>query len=300
MGKIRRKISLKNSKLTIGALLIYFGIGVLFLLIIGQFIKLMVFQTIDDEDLIARGQDKYAVSAVNEPERGEIVDREGNILAADMEAYRIAIITDENYPNHVSNPEETAALLSEVIDMDKAEIQKKIEGNIKKGQFQMELGQAGRNISYNDKKFLEESEATGIVFEPETRRFYPNGQFASHLIGYAEMNNESNELDGQLGFERIYNDLLKGEPGSIDYDQDVWGYIVPNSDNVKPPVNGHDVKLTIDSNIQLYLEETLNDMDEHFKPEELIAVVADADTGEILASGQRPSFNPETREGFGE
>lgn len=299
MAKIRRKFSLKNSKVTIGALLIYFGIGVLFLLIIGQFTKLMIFQTIDDEDLIARGQDKYAVSAINEPERGEIVDREGNILAADMEAYRIAIITDENYPNHVSNPEETAGLLAEVVDMDKAEIQKQIEENIEKGQFQMELGQAGRNISYNDKKFLEESEATGIVFEPETRRFYPNGQFASHLIGFAELNDEIGTLDGQLGFERIYNDLLQGEPGSVDYSQDVWGYIVPNSDNVKPPVNGHDIKLTIDPNIQLYLEDTLTDMDEHFEPEELIAVVADADTGEILASGQRPSFNPETREGFG-
>lgn len=161
MAKIRRKISLKNSKVTFGALLIYFGIGVLFLLIIGQFTKLMIFQTIGDEDLVARGQDKYAVSAINEPERGEIVDREGNILAADMEAYRIAIITDENYPNHVSNPEETAALLSEVIDMDKAEIQKKIEGNIKKGQFQMELGQpAGifhimiRSFSKNQKRLV--------------------------------------------------------------------------------------------------------------------------------------------------
>lgn len=299
MAKIRRKFSLENSKLTIGALLIYFGIGVLFLLIIGQFTKLMIFQTIDDEDLIARGEDKYAVSAINEPERGDIVDREGNILAADMEAYRIVIITDENYPNHVSNPKETAALLAEVVDMSKEEIQKEIEGNIKKGQFQMELGQAGRNISYNDKKFLEESNATGIAFERETRRFYPNGQFASHLIGFAELNDELGALDGQLGFERIYNNLLKGEPGSVDYSQDVWGYIVPDSDNVKSPVNGHDVKLTIDPNIQLYLEDTLNDMESHFEPEELVAVVADAKTGEILASGQRPSFNPETREGFG-
>lgn len=299
MGKNRRKISLKNSKVPRGALLIYFGIGVLFLLIIVQFTKLMIFQTIDEEDLIARGEDKYAVSAINEAERGDIVDREGNILASDMEAYRVAIITDENYPNHVSNPEETAALLAEVVDMSKEEIQTEIEENIEKGQFQMELGQAGRNISYNDKKFLEESEATGIIFEPETRRFYPNGKFASHLVGFAELNNETNELEGQLGFEKIYNDLLTGTPGSVDYSQDVWGYIVPDSDNVTPPVNGHDVKLTIDSNIQLYLEDSLNDMEEYFKPEELIAVVADADTGEILASGQRPSFNPETREGFG-
>src|SRR5699024_12104541 len=113
MGKTRRKFSLKNSKIPLGALLIYFGIGVLFLLIIGQFTKLMVFQTIDDEDLVARGEDKYSVSAINEPERGDIVVFSEQKMAYDMEAYRIAIITDENYPNHVSNPEETASLLAE-------------------------------------------------------------------------------------------------------------------------------------------------------------------------------------------
>ena len=299
MVKIRRKIRLNNSKTTPGALLIYFGIGVLFLLIIGQFIRLMIFQTIDDEDLVARGEDKYSVSSVSQAERGDITDRSGNILASDMEAYRVVVITDENYPNHVSNPEETAKILSEVIDMDKKEIQELIEKSIEEGRFQMELGQAGRNISYNDKNFLQDSEATGLVFEPETRRFYPNGQFASHLIGLAELNQETQELTGQLGLEKIYDDLLSGEDGSMDYNQDVWGYIVPDTDKVKAPVDGHDVKLTIDSNIQLYLEDSLKDMEEHFKPEELIAVVADAKTGEILASGQRPSFNPETREGFG-
>lgn len=300
MGKTKRKIRLNNSKITTGALLIYLGIGVLFILMIAQFTKLMIFQTIDDEDLIARGQDKYTVNAINKADRGNIVDREGNVLAADMEAYRIAIITDDNYPNHVSNPKTTAKHLAEVVDMSAADILQRIEEGIENEQFQVELGQKGRNISYNDKLYLEESKATGIVFEPETRRFYPNGQFASHLVGYAELNDELGRLDGQLGLERIYNDLLVGEPGSIDYTQDVWGYIVPNSDNVTPPINGHDIKLTIDSNIQLYLEDSLNDMDEYFEPAELIAVVADAETGEILASGQRPSFNPETREGFGE
>src|SRR5690625_1741884 len=171
MGKIKRKFSLNNSKVTFGALLIYFGIGVLFILMIAQFTKLMIFQTIDDEDLVARGQDKYAVSAINTPERGEIIDREGNILASDMEAYRIAIITDDNYPNHVSNPKETAAHLAEIVDMSKEDIQTRIDEGIEKGQFQVELGQQGRNISYNDRKYIEESDATGIVFEPEKRRF---------------------------------------------------------------------------------------------------------------------------------
>src|SRR5699024_1292461 len=185
------------------------------------------------------------------------------------------------------------------IDMKQKDIEARIKEGIEKEQFQVEFGREGRDLSYNQKKTLEESGTAGIVFVPETKRFYPNGNFASHLIGYAEESGGSDELSGQMGLERAYDDVLSGQDGTIDYTQDLWGYIVPNSDTVKPPHDGANMKLTIDSNIQLYLEDSLDTMEEHFEPEELFAVVADAETGEILASGQRPSFNPQTREGFG-
>lgn len=101
-----------------------------------------------------------------------------------------------------------------------------------------------------------------------------------------------------MGLERAYDDVLRGEDGSTDYTQDLWGYIVPNSDTVTPPEDGADGN-SIDSNIQLYVEDSLDTMEDHFEPEELFAVVADAETGEILGSGQRPSFNPRTRKVLG-
>src|SRR5699024_2598605 len=96
--------------------------------------------------------------------------------------------------------------------------------------------------------------------------------FASHIVGHAERSQESGELEGQMGLERAYNDVLSGTDGSVDYTQDLWGYMVPNSDNVKPAQNGANMQLTIDPNIQLYLEESLDTMEEHFDPEELFAV----------------------------
>ena len=299
MARIRFKLGDKTKRLSVGALLIYLGIGVLFVCIFWQFSYLMIVKTLDDEDLVAHGQDKFSRSAEMDAERGQITDREGNVLASDMESYRLALITDSDYPNHVTDPEKAAETLAGVIDMEQKDIEARIKEGIEKEQFQVEFGREGRDLSYNQKKTLEESGTAGLVFVPETKRFYPNGDFASHLIGYAEESGGSDELSGQMGLERAYDDVLSGQDGTIDYTQDLWGYIVPNSDTVKPPQDGANMKLTIDSNIQLYLEDSLDTMEEHFEPEELFAVVADAETGEILASGQRPSFNPRTREGFG-
>ncbi|TVT29115.1 PASTA domain-containing protein [Salinicoccus cyprini] len=299
MARIRIRLGEKTKTLSVGALLIYLGIGVLFICIFWQFSYLMIYKTLDDEDLVAHGHDKFTRSAVREAERGDIVDRHGNVLASDMEAYRLALITDADYPNHVTDPKETAEAVSEIIDMPAQDIQARIEEGIENERFQVELGKEGRDLSYNQKNALEDGSIPGIVLTPETKRFYPNGDFASHLIGYAEQQGDTDELQGQLGLERAYDDILQGQDGTIDYTQDLWGYIVPNSDTVKPPEDGAEMKLTIDSNIQLYLEDSLDIMEEHFEPEELFAVVADAETGEILASGQRPSFNPRTREGFG-
>ncbi len=299
MARIRFKLGDKTKRLSVGALLIYLGIGVLFVCIFWQFSYLMIVKTLDDEDLVAHGHDKYTRSAVIEAERGKITDRDGNVLASDMESYRLAIITDSDYPNHVTDPEKAAETLAGVIEMDQKEIEKRIKEGIEKKQFQVEFGKEGRDLSFNQKKTLEESGVSGLVFIADTKRFYPNGDFASHLIGYAEDTEKSEGLTGQMGLERAYNDVLSGQDGKVNYTQDLWGYIVPNTDSVKPPEDGANMKLTIDSNIQLYLEDSLDTMEEHFEPEELFAVVADAETGEILASGQRPSFNPRTREGFG-
>ena len=300
MARIRIKLRNTTKTLSVGALLIYLGIGVLFVCIFWQFSYLMIGKSLDDEDLVAHGEEKFSRTSQIEAARGRILDRDGNVLASDMEAYRIALITDSSYSNHVSDPEAAAEKIAEVIDMDEDEIEKRIKEGIEEERFQIELGKEGRELSYNDKKTLEEAEIPGIVFIAETKRFYPNGDFASHLIGYAEKNQDTGEFEGSLGIERAYDEKLKGQDGGLDYLKDLWGYIVPGTDSVAEAKNGSDVQLTIDSNIQMYLEDSLDTMEEHFEPEGTFAVVADAKTGEILASGQRPSFNPRTREGFGE
>ncbi len=288
----------QKAKLNVGALLVYVGIGAFFLIIIIQFVFLMTTKSLNDEDLVAHGEAKYLRTAINEAERGDIVDRHGNVLASDMNTYKLAVIVDETYLEDALDVNVTARTLSEIIDMSYEDIKETIDYGIENNRFQVEFGTSGRDLTYNEKTALEESEINGLVLEKDKRRLYPNGDFASNLIGFAERESTTGKIIGQMGVENAYNEFLLGEDGRIDFTQDLWNYVVPNSDEQYAPEHGYTVELTIDSNIQIFLEDSLDLMDEHFKPDAVFATVMDVKSGEILATGQRPSFNPETREGL--
>lgn len=279
-------------------LLIYVMLGVFFGFLIINFVNIMLFKNVDNVNLKEQASSKYDRHLVDYAERGKIKDRDGNILARDTEAYQIAVIVGQDYDNHIEDANEVAKALSEIIDMEEKEILKVINDGIEKGLYQVEFGDKGRNVDYKGKQKIEEQELKGIIFTPTIKRSYPNGIFASHLIGYAELDEEG-QIDGRVGIEKEYDKEMTGKDGFKDYNVDSWNYIVPGTMESKKAVDGMDVELTIDSNIQLYLEESLDEMEEHFEPEEVFAFVADAKTGEILGAGQRPSFNPDTREGFG-
>ncbi len=102
-----------------------------------------------------------------------------------------------------------------------------------------------------------------------------------------------------MGIESALNNELTGKNGTLKYESDLWGYLLPDGEeNIKPAQNGNDVYLTIDKKIQTFLEDAMNKVNEEYQPKKIIAIVANPKTGEILAMGQRPSFHPKTREGI--
>lgn len=288
----------RKKKLNVGALLVTLGIGAFFLVLIVQYTVLMATQSMNDEDLIALGEAKYLRVAINEADRGNIIDRNGNVLASDMVTYNVAVVTDNTFLDEPLDVDTVARQLSEIIDLDYEDVRETIRYGIDHSRFQVEFGNKGRNLTYNKKRALEEADIQGLVLEQDKRRFYPNGDFASNLIGLAEKNSQTNQLVGQMGIEAAFDDYLLGTDGRIDFTQDLWNYVVPNTDTASEAHDGHTVALTIDSNIQLFLEDSLDEMNAHFAPEAVFGTVMDAKTGEILATGQRPSFNPDTREGL--
>ncbi|MFK4998048.1 penicillin-binding transpeptidase domain-containing protein [Bacillus sp. N9] len=93
--------------------------------------------------------------------------------------------------------------------------------------------------------------------------------------------------------------MLKGVDGTIQYEADIWNYILPNSSKqVVEPKHGYDIYLTLDKKIQTFLEDTMSQVNERYTPERIMAIVAEAKTGKILGMAQRPTFHPDTREGI--
>lgn len=137
----------------------------------------------------------------------------------------------------------------------------------------------------------------GLFFTEHPMRLYPNGDFASYLIGYvapSDSNDESKGLKGIMGLEAAYNKELKGTNGKTVYEKDHNGNPVPGTiEEVAVAEDGDDIYTTIDSRLQSYLETLMDQVYEKSKPEDLTAVLMKAKTGEILAMSQRPSFNPQ-------
>jgi len=209
---------------------------------------------------------------------------------------------DEKDPQHVIDAEKTAGELAKYINLSESKILDIIRDGQKKDRFQVEFGSAGRDITVDTKKKIEQLKLPGITFTRSMKRFYPNGIFASHVVGFTEtkeMKDHKSVTEGKLGIERSLNDYLTGKDGSFQYERDVWGILLPDGEEkITPAKDGKNVYLTIDRKIQILLEDALNKVDKEYAPKKMIGIVADAKTGEILAMSQRPTFEPETRAGI--
>ncbi|MCJ0933988.1 penicillin-binding protein [Mammaliicoccus sciuri] len=294
------KIKIKKNK--IGAVLLVSFFGLLFFILAVRYSYLMISGHSAGEDLAYRASEKYLRQTVAEPERGKIYDRNGKVLAEDTDSYKLVAILDKKMsegsdkPRHVKDKKKTAKALAKILDMDEDDILSKLKT---KNAFQVEFGQKGKDLTYKQKTQIEKLKLPGLTFETEKKRFYPNGNFASHLIGLADKDPDTNKLKGVSGAEKVFDSYLKGKTGKNSYKQDIWGMLVPNSEDSIKAQNGDDVHLTLDSNIQVFVENALDEMVDRYEPKDLFAVVMDAKTGEILGYSQRPTFNPDTKKDFG-
>lgn len=185
--------------------------------------------------------------------------------------------------------EYTAKVLSEELDAPYEYILERLQ---KEGAYQVEFGSYGSKLTELHKLAIEELELPGIDFIESSKRFYPNGSFASYIVGYAKMD-DNNNIVGELGLESGYNDILKGTNGSLTYQKDLSGFQIPDTPEQRiDAIDGSNIYLTIDSNIQRFLETAVRETVEKYKPEWMIFAVVDAKTGEILGSATSPSFDP--------
>ena len=293
----------KQPYMNAGAAILFVIFGLLFFVVIFRYFSIQITGEAAGQPLAAKAQQKYSRQDVLQASRGQILDRNGEIVAEDTASYKlVAILSKKMKPRYVKDPEKTARELSKYINMEETEIYRILVNGIKKDRFQVELGKAGKDISYETKQKIESLKLPGITFSRDTKRYYPNGVFSSHLVGYTDQvkqKDETYKTVGQMGIEKTFNKELTGKNGKVNFESDVWGYILPdNKQKVTPAQNGNDVYLTIDKKIQTFLEDAMDKVVKDYNPKKIIAIVADPKTGDILAMGQRPTFDPKTREGI--
>ena len=232
------------------------------------------------------------------PKRGSILDKNGNVLAEDVASYTVIAYLDKSRsegsktPLHVVDPDITAERLAPYLNMD-VEVLKIL---LKKDAYQVELGPGGRNLSQIQMEEIKNLNLPGIDFLTSTKRYYPNGDFASYAIGYT-VNEEDSDKNtwkvGQLGIEEYYNESLTGRSGYKTYEKDRNGYKIANGrEYVEEAENGDNIYLTIDSNIQLFTENAVKKMMTDSEAEWGFMITADAKTGAILSYATAPSFDP--------
>jgi penicillin-binding protein 2B len=301
-------MSKKQPYMNAGAAILFVIFGLLFFVLLFRYYSIQITGEVGGQPLAAKAQQKYNREGTLAAARGEIFDRNGEVIAEDTAAYTLIAIVDKKMttnpkkPQHVKNPRKTAKELAKYIQMDETEIYSILTKGISKGRFQVEFGKAGKDITHQTKKEIEALELPGITFIRDSKRFYPNGMFASHVVGYAdrvEQKDQTYKSIGKMGIEKSLNTELTGVDGKINYESDLWGYLLPDGkEKITPAQNGNDVYLTIDKKIQTFLEDAMNKVAKEYKPKKIIAIVADPKTGNILAMGQRPSFHPKTKEGI--
>ncbi len=279
------KETIKSQKIVISIVLFSFVI---------IFIKLShvaLSTTVDGTNIKAFANNRNITTQTLYAERGNIYDKDGDLLAQSVKSYTlIAYIdpvrtTNPNKPQHVVNKEKTARELAQILNLNEFDILEKLN----KDKYQVEIV---RNISEVVKTKIDALELEGIDYIGSLKRYYKGGMFASYLIGYAKTNDEG-EIVGELGLEGYFDKELKEENGSITYHKDSSGHKFPNSrEHIVPAKDGLDLHLTIDSNIQLILENAMSELSKQADMTWGSITVVEAKTGAILGSATAPNFDP--------
>ncbi len=266
----------------------------LFVVILVKLTYVAISPKVDGINLNTFALSRTTATKTIEASRGTIYDINSEVLATNVRSYTVIAYLDESRtsdeanPRHVVDKETTAEKLSPLINMTSKQILKLLNT---KNVYQVELGPGGRNITELIKEEIEALDLPGIDFIKSTKREYPNGDFASYIIGYAKKNDEGS-IVGELGIEGKYNNELTGTNGKTIYQKDAYGYRIANTPEVTEEAkNGYDIYLTLDSNIQLYLENAIKEI-ENFNIDWATLTIADAKTGAIVGSTSSPSYNP--------
>lgn len=250
----------------------------LFLLLAIIFILLRLFyiQIIQSDFFQRQALSQRLTQLPLEARRGTIYDIRGERLAVSASADTVVAI-----PVEMGDKEEMANRLARILQMSQEEIYRRITQNVAAIYLERKLDEERAQIIKN-------LHLPGIIFTEESKRYYPQGDLAAHLLGFAGIDNQ-----GLDGLELSYDEYLQGHSGRILMERDATGREIPlGYQFYQAPLDGSDVYLTIDSVVQYIIERHLDlAMEEHEAVNGIIIAMEPA-TGRIIALANRPSYEP--------
>lgn len=259
------------------------GITVIILLCIslGLVLRVAWLQLVRGADFTQQAAYQSEAERKLESPRGSIIDRDGKVLAISEMAK--SLYADPTILN--TSPAETAALLAPPLQMEPAEIQKKLE---EETAFVWLKRTMNHDMYAQVSAVIQEHKLKGLPFLDESHRWYPNGSFASQVIGY--VGEDDKGLDG---IEMTLNKEIRGDRRALLVTTDKNNMPILDSALEKIlPDKERSVRLTLDSTIQYLVERELDRIVATHQPTGAAIIVMDPQTGEILAMGNRPTFNP--------
>jgi cell division protein FtsI (penicillin-binding protein 3) len=233
-------------------------------------------QIVEHDFHVAQGEKRHRQMLELAAKRGPIVDRHGALLAVSLTTYEIWA-----EPKRVDG--NAIAPLAQALALSPAALQERLDS----GRVNVLLK---RHVDAQTASYIAGLGIAGVTRIPSSKRFYPEGEAAAHVVGLTDIDDV-----GQEGVELAANALLAGEPGEREVIRDRLGRIVSDLRPLIPARHGQTVRLTIDRRIQQLAFAQLKDALERHRAQAGSVVVLDAGTGEILALANAPSFDPNTR-----
>jgi cell division protein FtsI (penicillin-binding protein 3) len=259
-------------------------VGVFFLLAwLALWTRAGYLQIVAGPELAEKAVRQHLASEVDQGARGEIYDRGGRLLAKSVEFEAVYV-----RPKEVTDPAKTADFLAKVLHMKEQRVEKKLHSNSSMVYLSWRVGD--RTTAR-----IREANLPGVYFSKEFGRFYPNGHLASQVMGFVGVGDV-----GLEGLEKAFDSRLTGRQAKYVVQRDASGrrFFFDAQGRELEAINGHDVRLTIDSQIQFFAEEELEKAvtDNHAKGG--TCLVVHVPTGEILAMANYPFFNPNVGRGI--
>ncbi len=255
--------------------LLVMAVGAGFSVLIGRAVYI---QVIDAEFYQKQGESRYARTFSLPASRGRIVDRNGQILAASVPSPSVWASPKEFAPTPFQRRE-----LLRLLDMGSTELTKRLSDN-------SNFVWLRRQIDETTASQVKALAIKGLHQQREFRRQYPEGESAAHVVGFTNL-----EEKGQEGIELAFQKELQGRSGSRSVVRDRLGRVVEDTGEGVEPEDGRDIALALDSKVQFFAYQRVRDAVAEHNAKAGSVVVLDAQTGEVLALANYPSYVPGER-----